>query len=304
MTSVEKQRRFDFFRRSGFVRPCAWIDCRGNEPATRRSRFHTGQRRDAMATRLDMATRRELVRELEERYRNASRGKKSTLLDELVALTGYHRKHAIRILSRHETTAPSAGPRCRSQRYGAAIKSALIVLWETSGRVCGKRLKPMIPALMQCLDGQFPLGDAERALVLAVSASTIDRLLANVHDHGSGGRSTREASLQEAAIASRPRRRYVRSKPSPRKPMIFDAVRGELELLFCTDSAASAATLLDAIRRRHPGRFERVSVRTMQRERKRWREPVMKRPKGERALAIDAVAESDDKARDATSRIR
>jgi hypothetical protein len=227
-----------------------------------------------MATRLDMATRRELVRRLRERYRNASCGEKSVLLDELAALTGYHRKHAIRVLSRQVPCAPSADPCCRSQRYGAAIKSVLIVLWETSGRVCGKRLKPMIPALMQRLDGQLQLGDAERALVLAVSASTIDRLLANVHDHGNGGRSTREASLQEAEIATRPRRCYLRTKPIPRKPMIFDAVRGEIELLLCADPARSAAALLDAIRRRYPDRFDHVNVRTMQRERERWRERV------------------------------
>ena len=219
-----------------------------------------------------MAARRELVRELRERYRNARCDEKSILLDHVIAITGYHRKHAIRVLGTDVPSAPSAGRRRRSQRYGAAIKSALIVLWEASGRLCSKRLKPLIPALMQAVEGRLVLGDIERALVLAVSASAIDRLLADVRYHGNGAMSTAEATCRGAAIAQRPRRPYTRTKRLPRKRMIFDAVRGELELLLCDDPAQSGAALLDAIRRRYPGRFDHVSVRTMQRERKRWRE--------------------------------
>jgi hypothetical protein len=43
-------------------------------------------------------TRRELMAALGARYRSASRPIKRTILDEFVALTGYHRKHAIRAL--------------------------------------------------------------------------------------------------------------------------------------------------------------------------------------------------------------
>jgi hypothetical protein len=45
-----------------------------------------------------MATRKELVEVLGKRYRECSRGERSGILDQLVEITGYHRKHAIRCL--------------------------------------------------------------------------------------------------------------------------------------------------------------------------------------------------------------
>lgn len=45
-----------------------------------------------------MTTRKELVAALQLRYRSATFGDRIRILDEFVALTGYHRKHAIRLL--------------------------------------------------------------------------------------------------------------------------------------------------------------------------------------------------------------
>ncbi len=45
-----------------------------------------------------MQARHEVVAPLAERYRSASGLEKSRLLDEIVNLTGWHRKHAIRAL--------------------------------------------------------------------------------------------------------------------------------------------------------------------------------------------------------------
>lgn len=45
-----------------------------------------------------MATRKELTDAIGARYGEASTSEKSTILDEFVAATGYHRKHAIRAL--------------------------------------------------------------------------------------------------------------------------------------------------------------------------------------------------------------
>ena len=52
--------------------------------------------------RLSMATRRELVAAIRERYGAATREEKGRILDELVAVAGYHRKHAIRVLRRRQ----------------------------------------------------------------------------------------------------------------------------------------------------------------------------------------------------------
>ncbi|MGE3840295.1 MAG: integrase core domain-containing protein [Vicinamibacterales bacterium] len=53
------------------------------------------------------------------------------------------------------------------------------MLWEASDRICGKRKKPLLPVLLPALEhhGHLHLEDGVREQVLAVSASSIDRLL-------------------------------------------------------------------------------------------------------------------------------
>ena len=53
------------------------------------------------------------------------------------------------------------------------------MLWEASDRVCGKRLKALIPILLPALErnGHLKLDATIRSKILAMSAATIDRLL-------------------------------------------------------------------------------------------------------------------------------
>lgn len=142
-----------------------------------------------------MGARREVVSAVMERYRSAKRAEKGRILDELCATSGWHRKHAVRALRRRETDGPGevATIRTRRRRYGATIKDALAALWEASDRVCGKRLKIMIPTVLPALEqhGRLQLGPSDRDRVLAVSAATIDRLLVDVKIAASGGRRRR-----------------------------------------------------------------------------------------------------------------
>jgi hypothetical protein len=152
-----------------------------------------------MADRISIGARREVVAAVRERYRSARRAEKGLILDELCATTGWHRKHAVRVLGRREIVRPGevgAAPE-RRRRYGMAIKEALTALWEASDRVCGKRLKVMIPVLLPALEhyGRLKLGRVDRELVLAISAATIDRLLGDVRVAASGGK-RRRAGVQ------------------------------------------------------------------------------------------------------------
>src|ERR1700754_198353 len=92
--------------------------------------------------RISMATRKELIEALRARYSGAPPLEKTKILDEFVALTGYHRKHAIRVLRDEATTKET---RARNRLYDEAVRQALTVLWEAADRVCGKRLKALIP---------------------------------------------------------------------------------------------------------------------------------------------------------------
>src|SRR6201988_2536579 len=148
-----------------------------------------------MAGRISMGARREVLSAVAERYRSAKRAEKGRILDELCATTGWHRKHAVRALRQRKTVAPGefVAVRERSRRYGTATKDALTALWEASDRVCGKRLKVMIPILVPALErnGRLKLDELDLDRVLAVSAATIDRMLGDVKLAASGGKRRR-----------------------------------------------------------------------------------------------------------------
>ena len=98
-----------------------------------------------------MTMRTELVEAVGERYRSADRRGKGHILDEFVAMTGFHRKHAMRLL-REKRPAKAQGVRPERRIYDEAVRTALIVLWEASDRLCGKRLRPLIPILMEAME--------------------------------------------------------------------------------------------------------------------------------------------------------
>jgi hypothetical protein len=146
---------------------------------------------------VSMATRKELIEAVSSRYREGSSRQRSAILDEFVAITGYHRKHAIRLLSK-----PPAAPQARRPhtRYGPDVRQALAVLWEVSDRVCSKRLKVMIPALLPALiqHGKLRADAALQAQLTAVSPATIDRLLEPIRLAAAKG--CRRAAGQSSAI--------------------------------------------------------------------------------------------------------
>jgi len=100
-----------------------------------------------------MTTRKELVEALRVRYRSAAFGDRIKVLDEFVALTGYHRKHAVRLLREAVESATAAST--RNRLYDEAVRQALTVLWEAADRVCGKRLRVLIPRALLVLFSDF-----------------------------------------------------------------------------------------------------------------------------------------------------
>ncbi|GEM_PF-4131370 len=135
-----------------------------------------------------MATLDELLMALAARYRGSGRVEKTRILDEFASVTGHHRKHAMRLL-RAGRLRQSLNSRPERRVYHAAVREALIVLWEASDRICGKRLKAMIPTLLPAMErhGHLDLAPEIRVALLAISAATIDRVLAPQRERvGSG----------------------------------------------------------------------------------------------------------------------
>jgi hypothetical protein len=131
-----------------------------------------------------LATRRELIQAIAERYHSAARPEKRQILDEFLNVTGYHRKHAIRALKRTSGTCLEPAP--RSRLYDEAARSAVTILWEAADRICGKRLKEAIPTLVDAMEryGHLKLEAEVRRRLLGMSAATMDRLLKPVREAG------------------------------------------------------------------------------------------------------------------------
>jgi hypothetical protein len=114
------------------------------------------------------------------RYQQATRAEKRRLLDEVVAVTGIHRKAAIRLLRRAPRPRPSPGPGGRPRTYGPEVAAAAAILWQASGRIGAHRLHPFVPDLVDRLArcGELTLSaDVEKRLRHA-SRPTLARLLA------------------------------------------------------------------------------------------------------------------------------
>jgi hypothetical protein len=116
-----------------------------------------------------------------ERYQQGTRAQKGRLLEEFCQTTGYHRKAAIRLLRRTEPSpgAPLGRTRGRPPQYDARVTTALRTVWEASGYLCGKRLAPFLPTLVEVLErkGELTLEPTVHTALVGLSASTIDRRL-------------------------------------------------------------------------------------------------------------------------------
>jgi hypothetical protein len=111
------------------------------------------------------------------RYFLATKREKGRLLDEFCAVTGRHRKAAIRLFRRGETE--RKGPRGRPREYEGPVVDALRRVWEASDCTCAKHLTPIMGEYVTQMEvhGEIALESEVRAKLLKMSAATMDRLL-------------------------------------------------------------------------------------------------------------------------------
>ena len=123
--------------------------------------------------------KRQLRTALHPHYHSAPRPEKAKILDAFSKATGYNRKYAIGLLSQGP---PPQLKRHRRGRvwYDGPVVEALCRLWEASGFLCSKRLKPFLPTLLEALErcGELRLAPRVSSRLLRISRATIDRKLA------------------------------------------------------------------------------------------------------------------------------
>jgi hypothetical protein len=139
--------------------------------------------------------------------RRPGRRARSALLDEVSEICGYERKYAIKVLRgqrRGGTGERRGGPRRRyePQAEGEVLKT----IWLAAEQPCGKRLVALLALWLPFYEQRYgALATAGRTRLLAMSAATMDRLLA-IHRAklGSRGRcGTRPGTLLRTQIPVR-----------------------------------------------------------------------------------------------------
>ena len=111
------------------------------------------------------------------RYARAGREWKTRILNEVLEMEGWTRKHAIKVMRRKVRR--QAKPPCgRKKTYGPEVAVMLETLWLLMDQPCGKLMAPGLPWWLDSYERHHGALPAElRGQLLGISAAQIDRLL-------------------------------------------------------------------------------------------------------------------------------
>lgn len=129
---------------------------------------------------MTQTSKEELLREVKKRYLKAGYKAKQEILNEFCNTTGYHRKHAIRILAAGYAHKPPEERKKRQFSYSTDFFQLVIKIWELLEYPCGKRLQAQLLPMAESLERSHEVQLLEPKTkhdLIAVSAKTLDRRL-------------------------------------------------------------------------------------------------------------------------------
>ena len=144
---------------------------------------------------LSMKERNSVTKEVAERYKNASKNEKIKILNEYIAITGFHRKYAINKINSYikkrnysfnnkkmtsiKVIEPKKKKRVYTKEYDEPFQTSLIRIWSYFDYLCGQRLVPFIRENIEALTNEksFKINETIKEKLLNVSSATINRLI-------------------------------------------------------------------------------------------------------------------------------
>jgi hypothetical protein len=143
---------------------------------------------------MSLKSKRELLEVVRPRYLKAGKDEKQKMLDEFTSATGYHRKHAIRVLKNQVQVQNHLKRKTKTYKtiYCGEVVQALEEIWEIYGQICSKRLQPFLPEAIKVLERckEMEFSQETKELLLKISSASIDRCLRPIRIQSPHGLST------------------------------------------------------------------------------------------------------------------
>jgi len=157
---------------------------------------------------MSLKSKRELLEVVRPRYLKAKKLEKQKMLDEFTCATGYHRKHAIRVLKNQVQVQNHLKRKTKTYPtlYRGEVVQVLEQIWEIYGQICSKRLQPFLPEAIKVLERckEIELSNDTKERLFKISSASIDRCLRPVRIKSPHGLSTtKPGSLLKKSIAIR-----------------------------------------------------------------------------------------------------
>jgi hypothetical protein len=194
---------------------------------------------------MSLKSKCELVEVVRPRYLKASKLEKQKILDELTLATGYHRKHAIRVLKNKVQSQNRLKGKTKTYQplYRGEVVRVLEQIWEIYGRICSKRLQPFLPEAIKVLERcqEIEITQETKELLFKISSASIDRCLRPVRIKTPHGLSTtKPGSLLKNMIPVRTFTEWDQERPGFMEIDLVahcgSSVQGQfLNTLTCTD---------------------------------------------------------------------